>query len=142
MAIQHNHNLRATRTTVQQNLAQEVTANLRPNPQFASTWASLPLYHPEEGFLTYLHDSTEIDVGLSYTIERGQKRQQRLQAARDATAVSRSQVVDGERTLAFQVGSLFINVQLAESTLEVARDNLKSYQNTVDISQRRSTRAA
>ena len=137
MAIQHNHNLAATRSTVQQNVASEVTANLRPNPQFASTWAYLPLYHPEEGFLTYLHDSTEVDVGLSYTIERGQKRQQRLQAAKDATAVSRSQVVDGERTLAFQVGSLFISVQLAESTLEVAQDNLKSYQNTVDISQRR-----
>ena len=137
MAIQHNHTLLAARTTVQQSLAQEVSANLRPNPQFAATWAYLPLYRPEEGFLTYLHDSTELDVGLSYLFERGQKRQNRLQAARDTTAVTRSQVEDNERTLAFQVASLFINVQLAESTLEVTQQNLKSFQNTVDISETR-----
>ena len=137
MALRHNHALRAARTTVQQNLAQEISANVRPNPQFSAVWAYLPLYNPGEGFLAYLHDATEIDVGLSYPIERGQKRQQRFQAAKDATAVTRSQVEDNERTLAFQVASLFINVQLAESTLEVTQQNLKSFQNTVDISESR-----
>src|SRR6202035_2120278 len=33
----------------------------------------------------------------------------------------------------FQVAQLFINVQLAESTLDLAYDDLKSFQNTVDI---------
>ena len=136
-AIQHNHALRAARTTVQQSLAQEVSANLRPNPQLSAVWAYLPLYKPQEGFLTYLHDSTEADIGLSYTIERGHKRQSRLLAAKDATAVTRSQVEDNERTLAFQVASLFINVQLAESTLDVTQANLKSFQNTVNISETR-----
>ena len=32
MALQHNHNLLAARTTIQQNEAEETTANLRPNP--------------------------------------------------------------------------------------------------------------
>ena len=45
----------------------------------------------------YLHDSTEGDMGLSYLFERGKKRQHRLQAAKDATAVTRSQVADNER---------------------------------------------
>jgi cobalt-zinc-cadmium efflux system outer membrane protein len=58
-----------------------------------------------------------------------------LQAAKDATAVTSSQVADDERTLTFQVASQFINVQLAESTLDLAQDNLKSYQNTLDISE-------
>jgi len=133
MALRHNHTLQAARTTVYQNKAQEVTANTRPNPDFSAVWAYLPLYKPEEGFLTYLHDSTEVDLGLSYLIERGQKRQHRLQAARDATAVTRSQVMDNERSLEFQVASLFINVQLAESTIEVTEENLKSFQHTVDI---------
>jgi cobalt-zinc-cadmium efflux system outer membrane protein len=135
LAIQHNHALRANRSNIQQSVAQEVTANLRPNPQFSTVWAYLPLYRPEEGFLTYLHDSTEVDVGLSYTIERGHKRQQRLQAAKDATAVTRSQVEDSERTLGFQVASLFIGVQLAESTLDITQQNLKSFQNTVNIAE-------
>ena len=32
MALQHNHNLLAARTTIQQSDAEETTANLRPNP--------------------------------------------------------------------------------------------------------------
>jgi cobalt-zinc-cadmium efflux system outer membrane protein len=74
-------------------------------------------------------------MGLSYLIERGKKRARRLQAARDATAVTRSQVADNERGIAFQVGSLFINAQLAQSTLELARMDLKSFQETVGISE-------
>ena len=66
MALQHNQSLLAARTTVQQSQAQEVTANLRPNPELAAVWAYLPLYRPEEGLLTYLRDSSEFDLGLSY----------------------------------------------------------------------------
>jgi cobalt-zinc-cadmium efflux system outer membrane protein len=51
-------------------------------------------------------------------------------------AVTRAQVVDSERTLAFQVSQLFINAQLAQSTLELAQQDLDSFQNTVNISQR------
>ena len=136
LAIQRNHSLLATRTTIQQNLAQEVTANLRPNPTFFTDWEYLPLYKPGVGFLDYLHDSTEGDIGLSYMFERGEKRQHRLEAAQDNTAVTRAQVSDSERGLAFQVGQLFINVQLAESTLDLAQQDLKSFQETVNISAR------
>jgi cobalt-zinc-cadmium efflux system outer membrane protein len=72
-------------------------------------------------------------MGLSYLIERGKKRARRWQAAKDVTAQTRSLVADNERTLTFQVASLFVNVQLAESTLDVTEQNLKSFQNTVDI---------
>jgi len=137
LALQYNHGLLATRTTVQQNLAQEITANLRPNPTFFTDWEYLPFFSkPSVGFLDYIHDSTEGDIGLSYLFERGQKRQHRLEAAKDATAVTRSQVTDNERNLAFQVGQLFINVQLAESALELAQQDLKSFQDTVNISAR------
>jgi cobalt-zinc-cadmium efflux system outer membrane protein len=134
-ALQHNHNLLAARTTIQQSEAQETTANLRPNPTLFSNWSYLPLENLGESLGSYLHDSTEGDIGLSYLFERGKKRQHRLQAAKDATAVTRSQVADNERTLTFQVASLFINVQLAESTLDLAQQNLKSFQNTVEIAE-------
>lgn len=136
MALQHNHNLLAARTTVQQSEAQEVTANLRPNPTLFTDWEYLPLVHPNGNVADYLHDSTEGDIGLSYLFERGKKRQHRLRAARDATAVSRFQVRDNERSLSFQVAQLFINVQLAESTLELAQQDLKSFGATVDISEK------
>jgi cobalt-zinc-cadmium efflux system outer membrane protein len=136
LALHRNHSLLATRTNIQQNLAQEVTANLRPNPTFFTDWEYLPLYKPGVGILDYLHDSTEGDIGLSYMFERGEKRQHRLEAAQDTTAVTRAQVSDSERTLAFQVAQLFINVQLAESTLDLAQQDLKSFQDTIDIANR------
>ena len=137
LASQYNHSLLAARTTIAQNQAQEVTANLRPNPTLFTDWEYLPLpgVHPDAGLATYLHDSTEGDVGISYLFERGQKRQNRLKAAKAATAVTRSTVVDNERTLAFQVGQLFYNVLLAQSTLDLANADLKSFQETLNISE-------
>ncbi len=136
MALRHNHTLQAARTTIQQNQAAEITANLRPNPTFFVDWEYLPLFSRPQGesVSDYLQASTEGDIGLSYLIERGNKRARRLEAAKSATAVTRSQVADNERGLAFQVGSLFVNAQLAESTLELAQRDLKSFQETVDIS--------
>jgi len=137
LAIKHNHTLQAARTTVQQSQAAEITANLRPNPTLFTDWEYLPISKlPGEGLAAYLQGSTEGDLGMSYLIERGKKRQRRLQAARDATAVTRSQVFDNERTLAFQVGTLFYNVLLAESVLDLANTDVKSFQATVDIGER------
>jgi cobalt-zinc-cadmium efflux system outer membrane protein len=56
--------------------------------------------------------------------------------------MTRSLVADNERTLTFQIATLFINVQLAESTLELAQEDLKSYQSTVDLSELRFKRGA
>src|ERR1700761_1215666 len=133
MALEHNHNLLAARTTIQQSEAEEVTANLRPNPVILSDWQFLPIFQPDQFSSDYLDNTAQFDLGVSYLFERGQKRQHRLQAAKDVTAVSRSQVADNERTLTLSVASQFINVELAESTLELANQDLKSFQNSVDI---------
>jgi cobalt-zinc-cadmium efflux system outer membrane protein len=142
MALQHNHNLLAARTTIQQSEAEETTANLRPNPALFADWEYLPFFSPSNWNSTYLHDSTEADVGLSYLVERGKKRQHRLQAAKDVTAQTRSLVADNERNLTFSVASLFVNVQLAESTLELADKDLKSFQQTVDLGELRYNKGA
>ena len=142
MALQHNHNIIAARTAIDQSLALEVTANLRPNPSLFGDWEYLPLGSPSSqnpnlypGVSTndYLKNNTEGDIGLSYLIERGKKRQRRYQNAKDVTAQTRSLVVDNERSLTYQVATLFINVQLAESTMDLAQQDLKSFQQTVDI---------
>src|SRR5450631_136951 len=135
MALRHNHNLLAARTTIQQSEAEEITANLRPNPVILSDWQFLPIFQPSQFSEDYLDNTAQFDLGLSYLFERGQKRQHRLQAAKDVTAVSRSQVADNERTLALNVATSFINVELAESTLDLANQDLKSFQNSVDIAE-------
>lgn len=137
MALEHNHSLLATRTTVQQNEAEEITANLRPDPVLSGDVQYLPIFQPSNFSVDYLNNTAEFDVGLSYLFERGKKRQHRLKAAQDTTAVSRAQVSDSERTLEYNVASAFINIELAESTLELANEDLKSFQNTLDITQAR-----
>jgi cobalt-zinc-cadmium efflux system outer membrane protein len=137
LALQHNHNLLAARTTIQQNVAEEKTANLRPNPVLLGDAQFLPIFQPSQFSADYIDNSAQFDLGVSYLFERGKKRQHRLQAAKDVTAESRSQVTDNERSLTFNVASEFINVELAESTLEFATQDLKSFQNTLEITQAR-----
>jgi outer membrane protein, heavy metal efflux system len=96
-----------------------------------------PFFQPNAFSGEYLDNNAEFDLGLSYLFERGKKRQHRLQAAQDATAVTRSTVADNERTLIFNVASQFFTVQLAESTLDLALQDQNSFQKTVDISDAR-----
>jgi cobalt-zinc-cadmium efflux system outer membrane protein len=133
LALAHNHALKANETLVLQNQAQEITANLRPNPTLGADSQFNPFFHPGDFSLDNLNENQQFDIGLSYLFERGRKRQHRLQAARDQTAVTKAQVSDAARALTFQVGQQFISVLLAESTLEFANEDLKAFRQTVDI---------
>ena len=133
LALEHNHALKATRTLISQNQAQEITANLRPNP--VVTWDAqfLPIFNPNKFTRDTIDQASQFDVGIGYLFERGQKRQHRLQAARDLTAVQRSLAADAERSLTFSVAQQFINVLLAESNLDFAVQALRSFGQTIDI---------
>lgn len=133
LALTNSPTLKATRTQIQQNQAQEITANLRPNPVVGGDSQFIPFFNPGQ----FSQDVEQFDIGLGYTFERGGKRHKRLLAARDQTAVTTSQVSDAERTLTFNVAQQFINVLLANSNLAFAQDALKSFEQTVNISEQR-----
>jgi len=133
LALKHNHSIQATRTMILQNQAQEITANLRPNPTLGADSQFIPVFSPQNFSADNLDQTQQFDIGLGYLFERGKKRQRRLQAARDQTELTRAQVTDAERTLAFNVGQQFVSVLLAESTLQFALQDLQSFQQTVDI---------
>ena len=135
LALKHNHSLQAARTTILQNQAQEITANLRPNPVALVDEQYMPFFSPSAFSADYINQTAVYDLGLSYLIERGKKRQHRLGAAKDQTAVTTAQVSDNERTLTFNVASQFISALLAQSQLDLAEKDLASFQQTVDISQ-------
>jgi len=135
LALQHNHTLLAAQTMILQNQAQEITANLRPNLTLSGDAQFLPFLQPGNFNATYIDNNAQFDIGLGYLFERGGKRHYRFQAAKDQTAVTTSTIADNERTLVFQVASQFISVQLAESTLDLAQQDMKSFLNTVDVSQ-------
>lgn len=132
LALQHSHALKAARTQIQQSQAQEITAGLRPNP----TLSGDALYFPLNTNLfssDFANDVQQFDLGFSWLWERGGKRRWRLKAARDATAVTKFQVADSERGLVFNVAQQFVGALLAESNLALARQDLQSFQQTVDI---------
>jgi cobalt-zinc-cadmium efflux system outer membrane protein len=132
LAIAHNHALKATQTQIQQSQAQEVTAALRPNPTLTADALFIPI-EPQNFNSNIIASVTEFDAGVSYLFERGGKRHRRIEAARDATAQTRYQVSDAERTLIFNTAQQFITAQLAESNLDLANEDLASFQQTVDI---------
>jgi cobalt-zinc-cadmium efflux system outer membrane protein len=135
LALAQSPSIKATRTLILQNQAQEITANFRPNPTLDVDTQFVPFFSPQDFSGDNLNNVQQFDVGIGYLFERGHKRQRRLQAARDQTAVTRAQVADAERTLAFNVGQQFVTVLLAESTLQFALQDLKSFQQTVDIAE-------
>jgi cobalt-zinc-cadmium efflux system outer membrane protein len=142
MALKHNHSLQAARTMILQNQAQEISANLRPNPTLSGDTQFLPLFTPSDFSANYLDNNAQFDLGVGYLFERGKKRQHRLQAAKDQTAVTVAQTGDNERTLTFNVASQFIAVVLAQANIELADTDLKSFQQTVDIAEERTKAGA
>ena len=74
--------LKATRTMILQNQAQEITANLEAQPNLRRRFAVLPLFTPHDFSVDELNLTQQFDLGISYLFERGHKRQRRLQAAR------------------------------------------------------------
>jgi len=137
LALQHNHALQAARTTILQNQAQEVTANFRPNPVLSWDTQFLPIFQPSLFTTNYFENQAQYDVGIGYLFERGKKRQHRLQAAKDQTAVTQSTVTDNERSLTFNVAQQFVSVLLAQSALDLAQQDYDSFQQTVNISEAR-----
>ena len=137
LAMKNSPTIKATRTQIDQNRAQETTANLRPNPVLLWDTQFLPFFSPG-GFTSDTIDQTsQFDIGISYLFERGRKRQARLRAARDQTSVTAATVADNERALKFNVGQQFINALLAKSNLEFAIQDLTTFSESVRINEDR-----
>jgi cobalt-zinc-cadmium efflux system outer membrane protein len=137
LALKNSPALKAARTQIDQNKAQEVTAGLRPNPVLSWDSQYIPFFTPSLFSKDTLDTITQFDIGAGYLIERGHKRQRRLEAARDQTRVTEAQVVDAERALKFNVAQQFIGALLAKSNLEFALEARKSFRATLDINEER-----
>ncbi len=138
LAKRNNPSLQASQTLILQNKAQEITANLRPNPVLSLDAQYIPFFEPNQ-FTdpNYWNDNSQFDAGVGYLFERGNKRQHRLDAAKSATAVTEAQVSDAQRSILANTAQLFIAALLAKSNLEFAQTLFDSYKKTVDISEER-----
>jgi cobalt-zinc-cadmium efflux system outer membrane protein len=133
IALAYNQSLRAQRLNIDQNRAEEVTAALKPNPTFTTLVDTIPLFSPQ-----MIRLNTQIySESLAYTYERGGKREKRLTVAKDNTDVSAKTVTDNERQLRFEVVQAFINVLLAKSVLQFAKEDLSNFSQEVDLNHAR-----
>jgi outer membrane protein, heavy metal efflux system len=133
IALAYNQSLRALRLNIDQNRAEEITAALKPNPNFTALVDTIPLFAPQ-----MIRFNTQIySESLAYTYERGGKREKRLSVAKDNTDVSAKTVTDNERQLRFQVVQAFINVLLGKSVLQLAKDDLANFSEEVELNRAR-----
>ncbi|MGD0230968.1 MAG: TolC family protein [Syntrophorhabdales bacterium] len=130
--IATNPTLLAGRLGIEESKAEEITANLRPNPQFT---AATDYIHPFKSYGAL--EDAQPSVSVGYLIERMNKRGLRLETARKGTAVAASQLADQERTLLFTLRSAFIQVLQQKALLALAREDLAYYDKVLDVSAER-----
>jgi len=137
LALERNHQVRAQRLNVDLSKADEITAALKPNPNFLSTNELFPVFSPSQLTWDNFVNNQNFVQSVSYLFERGGKRDKRIQVARDTTDTASKGAADAERQLAFQTEQAFVNVLLANSTLDLARENLKNFTSVVDVNRER-----
>ena len=139
LTLERNQTLRGQRLTIDEAKADETTAALKPNPGLSFGADGFTLFSPRQMTWDFLANDVSYSSSLSYTFERGGKREKRTTVAEDTTDVTRKNVLDPERQLRFQAEQAFINALLAKSTLELAQQNLKSFSDVVEVNRQRVT---
>ena len=139
LTLERNQTLRGQRLTIDESKADETTAALKPNLGFEFDTTGYTLFSPRQINSNFLRNDVSYNTSLSYTFERGGKRQKRTTVAEDTTEVTRRNVIDLERQLRFQAEQAFVNALLAKSTLELAQENLQSFSQVVELNRERVT---
>jgi cobalt-zinc-cadmium efflux system outer membrane protein len=130
-----NTTLQAGKLNIDELKAEEITAHLRPNPDFTLS-ADGTQISPSHGVWTPLA-GTFISPGVSYLFERRNKRGLRTESAKVGTVIGIAQQSDSERNLLFNLRSVFVGVLQAKAVLRLAQDNLDYYDKVLKVSRDR-----
>jgi outer membrane protein, heavy metal efflux system len=130
-----NPTLKAAQLNIDESRAAEITAFLRPNPDFSLSADGTQLtpyagvYRPFAG--------TQISPAMSYLHERQQKRELRRDQAKESTTIAESTYLDQERNLVFNLRSAFVQVLQAKAVLQNAKENLDYWDHELDVNRNR-----
>jgi outer membrane protein, heavy metal efflux system len=130
-----NPTLKADQSNVDEMKAEEITAYLRPNPQFTLS---------QDGTQIAPHDNvwqplrgTYIVPTVSYLHEREHKRELRLESAQEGTRIGQAQHQDLDRNMLFGLRAGFVATLQAKVVLDLAKADLDYYDKIIDISRNR-----
>src|ERR1700677_1357294 len=127
--------LKADALNVDEMKAEEITAYLRPNPQFTIS---------EDGTAIAPHNNvwqptkgTYVVPTFSYLHERDHKRELRLESAKEGTQIGVYGHEDLERNMIFALRSAFVQTLEATAVLDLAKADLEYYDKIIDVSKDR-----
>jgi cobalt-zinc-cadmium efflux system outer membrane protein len=130
--IADNPALKADADNVDEMKAEEITAYLRPNPQFTLSVDGNQVA-PHNGVWTPFKGTTE-QPNFSYLHERDHKRELRLESAREGTQITQAQHEDLQLNMVFALRSQFVATLQAKFILELAKADMEYYDKIIDIS--------
>jgi cobalt-zinc-cadmium efflux system outer membrane protein len=107
--------------------ADEVTAGLRPNPEFSSIDDE---FSPNNG-------GSQLTQSITQLIERRHKRALRVESARYATAIAGTDQQDLVRQLLFSLRDAFVRTLQAKAWVELAGQNLTYYDKVLEVNRER-----
>ncbi len=130
-----NPTLRAGQIGFDESRAQEITANLRPNPNLTIVADQIDPFNggPTHGPFAYLLSSGTV----SQLWERQHKRGLRLESAQKATAIATFGQADLERNLIFNLRGAFVQALQERAILSLAKENLAYYDHVLDVNRER-----
>lgn len=133
--LAQNPSVLAGQINVEESKANEVTAGLRPNPQFNLSQDGLQMA-PSAGVWRPL-TGVVITPGVSQLIERQNKREKRVDSARLATSGAGSDQEDLQRQLLFAVRTAFVNTLQAKALVDLTQASLQSYDQAIEANRTR-----
>jgi len=127
-----NPTLQAGRIGIDASRAAEITAYLRPNPEWSLTLDQVG--NTDEG---NVFSASNLTAAFSYLHEREHKRELRRDSARGATAITMSAQSDLERNLTFTLRGAFVQVLQAKAFRTLAQDDLANYDQVLGLARDR-----
>lgn len=140
LAFARNRDVLAARLEVQDKLVDELVASLWQNPQLSYNIQNLVWgrgNNQQENIHPTFFNQRQEGYGLQQVFDVWRKRHKRLAVAKQETLLSRLQVEDVLRELAFQVRSRFADVVRAQEEEALVGETREGYAQTVDLMRRR-----
>ena len=131
--LSNNPNLSASRINIEEIRSGEITAGLRPNPEFSVVLDQFHIFNPPVDPF----NNSQWTPAVQQLLERRHKRQLRVASAQEATSIAATDAEDLRRTLTFNLRDAFNRILLTKSLLDLAQENIQYYDEVIRLNQER-----
>lgn len=131
--LSNNPNLSASRINIEEIRSGEITAGLRPNPEFSVVLDQFHIFNPPVDPF----NNSQWTPTVQQLLERRRKRQLRVASAQEATSIAATDAEDLRRTLTFNLRDAFNRILLTKSLLDLAQENIQYYDEVIRLNQER-----